>query len=182
MGERGARGSEFWKDVPGYEGRYQASTHGRIRSLMFVNGHTSKVRARPLILSQGIHPRTRYCSVSLCLAGRTTTFLVHRLILATFAGRAPRHRESSHLDGDRQNNYASNLRWMTTAQNARMKELHGTVRRGSTNHCSKLVEADIPKIRRRLDAGDALVALSRDFGVAPKIISRIRDGEAWTHV
>lgn len=58
----------------------------------------------------------------------------------------------------------------------------GRVKRGSATHKSRLTEADIPVIRRRIEAGDTVVSISRDFKVARSTIQAIRDRRTWTHV
>lgn len=79
--------NEVWKDIPNYEGYYQASNLGRIRSLLFQNNVWNKkyIRTEPKILKPKIS-KDRCCRVSLWKDGKEQTCLVHRLVASTFLG------------------------------------------------------------------------------------------------
>lgn len=107
---------EIWKDIPGYEGRYQASTHGNIRSLR--------------LLKPQITTGTGYPAVGL----DQERFAVHTLVARTFIGPQPAHLCVNHLDSNRTNNRTVNLEYVTTREN-----LHHSFRAGNrklyfTNH------------------------------------------------
>jgi hypothetical protein len=98
---------EDFKDVKGYEGLYQVSNHGRIRSLVLRNGE--KRILKPTVTSSG------YMSVSLCKNKVKKTASIHRLVAVSFLG------ESSlcvnHKDGNKSNNNVENLEWLTYSDN-----------------------------------------------------------------
>lgn len=109
--------AEVWKDIPGWEGLYQASNLGRIRSLdrrRTVKG-TRACKGRvlsPNDLGNG------YFGVHLYRYGsprRVTT--VHRLVAEAFLPTDPERGEVNHIDGDKSNNRLSNLEWVTRVEN-----------------------------------------------------------------
>ena len=97
---------EIWKEIPGYEGHYQASNFGRIRSLK-----RNKVR----ILKQG--RRRGYYMVQLCLNNVAKNASVHRLVWSAFNGPIPEGLEINHKDEDKANNALLNLELVTPSQN-----------------------------------------------------------------
>lgn len=102
---------EFWKDIPGYEGRYQASTLGRIRSIM---------GKKPRILVLNVYKGSPYYKVQLWDAtGNKKCYRVHRLIYITFFGPIPDGMVIDHADGNKTNNVVDNLRVLSPKSNSR---------------------------------------------------------------
>lgn len=104
--------TEQWKPVVGYEGTYEVSDHGRVRSVDRVvatrNGHTRKYKSRMLSAAAGY---AGYREVKLARSDKGKTRRVHDLVARAFIG-APRPRQIvCHIDSDPSNNNASNLRW-----------------------------------------------------------------------
>ncbi|NLB17419.1 MAG: HNH endonuclease, partial [Syntrophomonadaceae bacterium] len=108
--------NEIWKDIPGYEGEYQASTFGRIKSVkrkvISKNWYTGNPFYRTVperILKPG-----RFCKsghVSVVLRKGTSGKPVHQLILRTFIGEVPQDMEVLHINGNPTDNCLSNLRY-----------------------------------------------------------------------
>ena len=118
---------ELWTSIPGYEGFYEVSSFGDVRSLTrFVpygrhKGMTYKGRDLRLFVSGS------YLSVKLSKAGITRTAYVHELVLMAFVGPRPpmdERCEIRHLDGDKTNNQLSNLKYGTSKENAADRKLH----------------------------------------------------------
>jgi hypothetical protein len=105
--------TERWLPVVGFEGLYEVSDLGRVKS------HR---RGAPRILRPG---PSNYGHLSVVL-GRGNTRMVHRLVLEAFAGPCPRGHESLHGDGGPTDNKLSNLRWGTRTENIRDAVRHGT--------------------------------------------------------
>lgn len=138
---------ETWKPIPGYEGLYEASDAGRVRSLdrsvPTLNG-TAKVPTVRHFKGRIIaHYITRGYPVA-CLTknGRGKTFTVARLVLAAFVGPKPPDMECCHCNGDRSDSRLCNLRWDTNLANQEDRVTHGS----ST---AKLSAADVIEIRRQ---------------------------------
>lgn len=170
---------EEWRPIPGWEGFYDASTLGRIKSLerrtTSYRGFTRRVREcilKPNSLSG-------YPTLGLSANGRSKTYRVHRLVLLAFVGPCPPGHEACHEDNDRENARLSNLRWDTRVSNMADRIKHGTSNRGARNARIKLTEADVHEIRRRLKAGENRTSISASFGVKPNAVSKIKSGENW---
>lgn len=117
----------LWACVPGYDGFYEVSNYGDVRSLTrFVpygrhKGATYKGRELKQFLT------CNYLSVKLAKAGVTKTIYVHELVLLAFEGPRPdlgSRGEIRHLDGDKLNNSLINLKYGTTKENAADRKLH----------------------------------------------------------
>lgn len=114
-------GQEIWRPVVGYEGHYEVSNRGRVRSLDRYLERKGRHGGRHTYLQRGcvLQPQlinSGYLAVHLHLNGTRSIALVHRLVAEAFHGPA-RGREADHRDYDRLNNAADNLRWLTPAQN-----------------------------------------------------------------
>lgn len=118
--------NEQWKDIPGYEGIYQASTLGRIRTCE--GKATSNARYSTRIWKQRIikqkyqarnHKSNRKRDARVCLwkDGKGKTFLVSRLIAITWCDGYSEGLTVNHIDGNPENNNASNLEWVTLRRN-----------------------------------------------------------------
>jgi hypothetical protein len=124
--------SERWLPVIGYEGYYEGSDLGRVRSLRrrtasgFRGGRTLK--ARP-------NPKSGHLQVHLSVANIRTTKYVHQLVAAAFIGKCPPGREVRHLDGDTGNNTAGNLIYGTRSENNLDAVRHGTHSNSRKTHC-----------------------------------------------
>lgn len=113
---------ETWRDIPQYEGIYQASTHGRIRSVDGKTTHSSlhgtrKWKSR-VLKGRGDNRRMGK-RVSLWKNGKQKDFLVARLVAETFLGEPPEGFTVNHKDGNRLNNHIDNLEWLSLGDNIR---------------------------------------------------------------
>jgi hypothetical protein len=162
---------EEWRPVPGYEGLYEVSSLGRIRSLY---------RGGRYLSTKGTD-ESGYAVVSLTRGGCRHTYTLHRLVCRAFRGEPNvLHREAAHLDGDKTNCCASNLKWVSRAENEYHKRFHGTHQAGRGS--AKLSETDIPVIRERGRAGEGATAIARDYPVSHHGIQKILNGRNWRHV
>jgi hypothetical protein len=98
---------EIWKPVPSYEGRYEVSNLGRVRSYV---RNSAGVFLKPGRSTHG------YLTVSL---GRKNSRTLHSLVAETFIGTRPAGQEVLHKDGSRTNNCVENLRYGTRSENIR---------------------------------------------------------------
>lgn len=109
---------EIWKDIEGFEGLYQVSNLGRVKSLdryVESRGH--------LIYRKGVIRKpfdtTGYYSVTLNKDRKETTFQVHRLVAQAFIPNPNDLPVVNHLDGRKTNNCIDNLEWTTYAENSK---------------------------------------------------------------
>lgn len=124
--------TEEWATVIGYEGRYEASSLGRIRSLPRKDMLGRRVGGR--MLSEINHP-SGHLRVKLSLDGTYRGAWIHRLVLIAFTGHVPEGMEVCHTDGNPANNHLSNLRWGTRGDNLRDRVRHGTHHQAIKTHC-----------------------------------------------
>ena len=114
---------EKWKSIKGYEGFYEVSDQGRVKSLERVIKHpgSEEISAYDMSLKERIkHPHVTpkgYLQVSLCRDGTQKQFLVHRLVAATFISNPKKLPHINHKDFNKRNAAASNLEWVTNEQN-----------------------------------------------------------------
>ena len=111
---------ERWKDIPGFEGRYQVSDLGRIKSLSFMqryllrNGKENYRRTKEKIRALN-NINSGYFIVQLWLDDVGYSYLVHRLVAEAFVPGSAR--TVNHKDGNKKNNKAANLEWMSYSEN-----------------------------------------------------------------
>lgn len=99
---------ETWKDIPGFEGHYQVSDKGRVKSF--------KKSKDGMVLSVK-NKKGWYLSVILCHGGRRITMRVHVLVAKVFVPNPDNKPEVNHKDTNKQNNVATNLEWATRKEN-----------------------------------------------------------------
>lgn len=129
---------ERWLPIPGWEGLYEVSDHGRVKSLPIL-GHNRKVLLRvlkPLLRGRA----AKYFTVHLRNSKRGRMVAIHVLVLETFVGPRPPGMHACHNDGDPANNRLENLRWDTPKANMADRDRHGTTFRGARpkkTHCKR---------------------------------------------
>ena len=160
---------ENWKAIPGYEGLYEVSDLGNVRSM-------PRPCAKGGIRKPGKLP-AGYKQVSLCKDGNISRKLVHRLVLLAFKG--PSDLETRHLNGVNSDNALLNLKYGTTTENAQDRASHGTSK-GEKNPASLLTEEKVRQIKS--STGVALKCLAEMFGVSVGTVNDIRGGRTWQHV
>lgn len=194
--------SEEWRPVVGWEGRYEVSNLGRLKSL-----RDFRERTRELILRQ--YTVGAYQGLTLG-AGRTR--LTHHLVAEAFLGSRVAGVEINHIDGTKPNNRASNLEYVTQAENmahaarlgltalgkrngahtcperiARGKR-HGSqthpeaLLRGAVHPNAKLSESAVLEMKMRLAAGDTQTSVSIAYNVSLSTVWLIAHGKRWTHL
>lgn len=146
---------ETWKPVVGFEGHYEVSSAGNVRS-----------RARGKVLSPMWcgQKRKQYACVALCVGGAQKVRRVHHLVLEAFVGPKPPGAVGCHRDDDTKNNALTNLYWGTWETNARDRV-------ANNKHAGQVLAVDqVREIRRRRAAGERGVDLAREFGVSQQVV------------
>ncbi len=147
--------TERWRSIPGYEGSYEVSDLGKVRSL-----------TRRICRQDGL---TRI----------SNAHKVASLVLAAFLGPRPGRMDVSHLNGDRRDDRFENLVYETRKENNDRRFEHGTVVRGSEHYAAKLTEKQVESI---LCSHEPQASLARKYGVHATSIYNIRKRKIWKHV
>lgn len=119
--------NEFWKDVVGFEGLYQVSNLGRLKS--FKSNKSGRVL-------RNVNKTGGYININLIRKGKFRSVKLHILVAETFLGKKPfKGAEVNHRDLNKQNNCASNLEWVTRSENvAHAIKHHPNMLKGMINY------------------------------------------------
>lgn len=168
---------EEWRDIPGWEGLYQASSEGRVRSLprLVRNGRYTRL-TRCTVLKQG-RTTTGYPQVTLYGEGRSATVPVHRLVCSAFHGPPEGKMDVAHADGSRDNNRPDNLRWATRAENMLERTAHGRA-----NTSRSVPEETAREIIARLNRGERQKDIAEALGLKRWTVNAIKRGLSWNQL
>jgi hypothetical protein len=157
---------EIWKDISGYEGVYQVSTFGNVRSLKF----------EPKI-PKGRPTKQGYLRVVLYNNGIYDELVIHRLVAEAFIDNPSGYKTVNHIDCNKSNNTSSNLEWCTQGKNnAHSFDV------GAHKHLKgKLTDSDVLSIHA-LSLDYSHVKLGLMFNVAPSTIHQILHGNKWRRI
>lgn len=164
---------EIWRDIPDYEGIYQVSNLGRIKSLdryvkrgksgFFKEGQIQKLQ----------NNGNGYLYKQLKHEGRHRNFYIHRLVLMVFIGERPDGMVICHKDGDTTNNNLNNLRYDTPLEN-NIDQFRQGIEKG------KLSNNDVLKVRKMYKDGYKTKEISEFFNVGKWVVQRINSGENYS--
>lgn len=166
----------FWVPASGFEGRYEVSAAGEIRSLL-----TNRI-LQPGVQSRGYMVVGLYTGA---VPKQQISTLVHRLVWESLRGPIPDGKQVNHIDGNKLNNRLENLELATPAENvghANANGLQPKRYRGSRHANSKLTEEDVTIMLAASRAGMTPTQLGRAFKIDPVRAGQIIRGEAWQHV
>lgn len=169
---------EHFKPIPGFEGIYEVSNVGTVRTVKRQDraGKTRKVRVlKPSLSIDG------YVRNNLWHNGRAMHIGTHRLVYMAFVGPIPDGHEINHINGVRDDNRVENLSCITHADNVRYsKEVLKA--NYATFGNAKLTEQDVRRIKRLLAEGLSQIQIAPMFGVRKTTIGNIKTGRSWSHV
>lgn len=173
--------AEEWRAVVGYEGKYEVSSQGAVRALyreqeFMARWGVARMRfpAKNCLLSTSTNGY-KYVTLSKDASGRK--HLVHRLVMAAFEGES--QLQVNHKDGDKTNNFFSNLEYCTSLQNLRhCIDVLGK-KRGAGSGSAKVTEDEVRAIRedRRI-----LREIAADYGITLQAVHLIKKRKNWGHL
>ena len=169
--------AEIWKDIPGYAGKYQASTLGRIKSLERKVPSKNHYTGQPFMrtIPERLLKPGRFCKsghLSVVLGRGENSKPVHQIIMTTFVGDTPNGMEILHINGNPTDNRLSNLRFGTRTEN-----ILDVYRQGGK--WRKLYIDDVEAIRFGLYCGIQGSELAKMFDVSQSTISAIKHGRIY---
>lgn len=168
--------SEIWKDIPEYEGLYQVSDTGRVKSF----------KRNPEKILNLYNDKYGYLYVGLRNKNKIyKKFKVHRLVMLTFCSELYfEGAQINHINGIKTDNTVCNLEWCTNIKNiehACMTGLHNN--KGINNKSSKLDDDQVRTIRSLYnDEHNTIHQLSKIFNVSKPSIYRIVTNRSWSHI
>ena len=156
--------NEVWLDIKDYEGYYQVSNLGRIRSLdresKHSKNHTRFIKGKILSLREN-KSRAGYFEVSLHKNKKEKRFRVHRLVAEAFLNNENNFPQVNHIDGDKSNNTIWNLEWVTDLQNKKHAWENGLY---SSNHRKREIECiETGKIYESVQKASELIPCDRKY-------------------
>ncbi|MBR5913986.1 MAG: NUMOD4 motif-containing HNH endonuclease [Selenomonadaceae bacterium] len=157
---------EIWRDVIGYEGRYQVSNLGRVKGLLFPGGRILKQQ-----LAWG-----KYYMVHLRKDDVTKSHSVHVLVAKAFIPNPQNKPCINHKDGNKQNNLVENLEWVTRSENTLHAYRIGLMKSGAKSTIAKLTDEQVKYIREHYIPKDkkfGAKAMSHLFNVSDSTIHHV---------
>lgn len=172
---------EHWRAIPGWEGRYEVSDQGRVRSLTTwsrnqfgaLSPSHGKVRAL-------LKDRRGYWRATLYRDNTQKRYAVHQLVMLAFVGPPPSGQEVCHNNGNPGDNRLVNLRYDTHSANLMDKVEHGTHSRGEQNGNNRHSEDDILRMRSLYRSGGySQREIGEMYGIRQAAVSGIINGKSW---
>ena len=165
---------EIWKDIEGYEGYYQVSNLGRVKSFPRF-GTISSERILKLHLS-----KYGYLSACLCKDNKKVLKRVNRLVALAFIPNKNIFLEVNHIDGNKLNNCVENLEWCSNSENKVHAYKIGLLSRKGIENCNAKLEMDkANEIRELCKKGISQRVIAEQYGVRQQTISDIKNNKLW---
>jgi hypothetical protein len=168
---------EIWKNIKDYEGHYQVSDLGRVKSLAREDRRGCLIKER--ILKPSLD-EDGYARVCLCKDGSQISHFVHKLVLLTFVLNPHNKPQINHKDGIKINNEVANLEWATAKENMVHKDIILNKNNRGENHGRvKLDETKVKNIRK---SSLPPRELAKMYQVSTILIYKIRQNKLWRHL
>lgn len=161
---------EIFKAVEGYEGFYEISNLGRVRSTSY----------KGVKILKPSKTKNGYLNVLFCVKQQKVHKLVHRLVAEAFLDNPEKLEQVNHKDGNKENNTPDNLEWCTCDYNNRHAYNTGLLNRYEDRPEAKLTKAKVLQIPSLIEQGATADDLKNLFGVSRRCIDNIFEGKAWT--
>lgn len=161
---------EIWKDIPNYEGSYQVSSLGRVKSLQ---------NNKPRFLK----PRNNgngYYYVCLYKYNKQFQVSVHRLVLSIFSGDSIL--EVNHINGIKSDNRLENLEYVTPKENMSHAVKNNLHNAKGDNHGRSKINLETAKEIKYNCKGLSQREIARKYSISQQQVSRIRLGLTWKHI
>ena len=171
---------EEFKDIKGYEGLYQISNFGRIKSLKRDCGNQYCDIDKILSLKMDSYG---YPQQVLCKNGKRKSHKIHRLVAIHFIENIENKAQINHINGIKTDNNVTNLEWTTMSENiVHAYSLRLIDRRGVKNTMSKLNESQVLEIRKMKELGASISDIKNVFNVSISVIYNIIKRKLWPHI
>ena len=181
---------EEWRPVKGFEGLYEVSNLGRVRSLdrkytISRERYHGGINKKGKIIT-GYKGEKHYCQVCLFREGKKSYAQIHRMVAEAFIPNPENKRQVNHKDGIKQNNVVTNLEWVTPSENILHSFEAGlNTHIGEKNIQAKLTRDQVAEIKKAYVKGSkeyGVRPLARKYGVSAPAIRAIVKGLTWRGV
>lgn len=178
---------EVWRNIRGYEGIYQVSNLGRIKSLerFFIKnrrgGGNRMAVHQPEKIRFPSHDKDGYLKISFWSNGIATYNTVHRVVAIYFLNNDNGYPQVLHKDDNPNNPRWDNLEWGTQSKNIQDAANKGRGFRGDKNGMAKLKNEDVPEIRKLISKGFSFNKIASLYNVSKSTIKSIRNKRNWTY-
>ena len=163
---------EIWRPIPEYENRYEVSNWGRVRSIKIL---------------KPFRDRNGYLKYLLSNPGKVKSYFIHRLVALAFIPNPENKPEVNHIDGNKQNNCADNLIFVTRSEN--MKHAYNNnlkvAKKGEKNYRARFTNKQVKQIRDEYIYGSreyGTNALAKKYGVARSTIEHIVNNKTYKNI
>lgn len=180
---------EIYKDINGYEGYYQVSNFGNVKSLdrLVLHNYGGNAKKTGIILKQ--HPdKDGYLSVNLKKKQNGSTNRSHRLVAMAFIPNPENKPQVNHINGIKSDNRLENLEWVTLCENRQHAYdtglQHSFTRQGMKNNFAKLTNESVITIRNIYNKknGVNFAAIAKMYNVSGACIQVIIAKKTWKHL
>ena len=183
---------EVWKDVVGYEGLYQVSNFGNVKSLDREVAPNNRVPYwRKGKMCKQSKSNLGYLTVGFTVNNKKINKYVHRLVAEAFVPNTNNKPQINHIDCDKENNYASNLEWCTNSENhihatkngLNKLHLHRVAYSGEENGRSLLTKEQVLEIKQKyIPYKYSAKKLSKEYNVSESCITHILNNTSWKEI
>ncbi|MCT4402561.1 NUMOD4 domain-containing protein [Leuconostoc suionicum] len=177
---------EIWKDIIGYEGLYQVSTLGRVKSVEKTRAYINRGKKRNFHRKERIlklaNGRGDYKLITLSKNDNSKTFRVHRLVAQAFIPNPENKPQVNHIDEDKSNNSLNNLEWVSSYENMHWGScLEKTL--SKKNYKAEAIKRMVPVIaikNNKEQFFDSIKSASEELGLYRSAISQCLSGKQHT--
>ena len=166
---------EIWRDIKGFEGHYQISNYGRVKS--FKTGEVKILK--PHVDKDG------YLQICFCDNGKHKWFKIHCLVAMAFIPNPENKETVNHIDGCKMNNFVGNLEWNSSRENTRHAVNTGLMKSGVDSYRAKLNREQVIWCRKMYTQNDkkfGVSALAEICGISRRTMHDVVTGKTYKNV
>ena len=170
----------MWLPIKGYEGIYEVSNDGQVKSLERETWYGYGYMTHKERILKATPGKSGYVILTLSYNGARKKQLLHRILAETFIPNPKGLPHVNHIDGNKSNNSLDNLEWCTHSENIQHSFDTGLSPRGEGHGLSKISEEQALEVLNLMDEGKYPTQISRETGIKYSTVHGIYYGENWS--